>query len=121
MGVVPMQSVVFPRAYFLAAPNAWEAFKPLAYDKTGELVVSSDHLEFPGLRIDTAAITKVSYVMQGRDFVNHWVKVEYTAGGESRECYFADGGRLGWSGVLGGTRRMFSAVQAAASEAHRDS
>jgi hypothetical protein len=56
-------------------------------------------------------IQRVSDGKQRRYFVNKWVKVEYMNGTTPRVAFFADGGALGWSGVLGGTDRIFEAVK----------
>jgi hypothetical protein len=37
-----------------------------------------------------------------------WVEVSgVSSSGEVRRCFFADGSRLGWGGIFGGTRRLY--------------
>jgi len=85
----------------------------LAYQDVGKLTVSDSHLEFKGDQqtIVIDRIRRVSYGKQGRDFINNWVKVEYEEAGSCHRAFFADGGSLGWDGILGGTKRILEAIK----------
>lgn len=108
-----MEPVVFDRAYYLSRENTWLRFKLLAYDDTGKLTISESAIAFESAkrRLAIDRITGVSYGKQGRDFVNNWVKVEYLDEGAPALAFFADGGSLGWSGVAGGTAKMFEGIR----------
>ena len=85
----------------------------LAFRDIGQLIVGEDSLEFLG-RKEKVVITnvrRISYGKQGRDFVNNWVRIEYSDASHTSTAFFADGGFLGRGGLLGGTRRILAAVQ----------
>lgn len=84
--------------------------KLLAFSDVGTLVVGENYLEFKGKKenVHIANIRRISYGKQGRDFVNNWVKIEYD---NDKTAFFADGDRLGWKGIFGGTEQILEAVQ----------
>ena len=108
-----MEPQTFDKVWYLCGDSIWRIFRLLAYQDVGTLTVSDNQLEFKSnqrtLVIDR--MLRLSYGKQGRDFVNNWVKIEYDNGGSRHRAFFADGGSLGWDGVLGGTKRIFEAVK----------
>lgn len=45
--------------------------------------------------------------------IGKWVKVDYqTEEGVTEAVWFADGGNLGWSGLLGGNQKLFDVIRA---------
>jgi len=84
----------------------------LAYRDVGHLTINESSIEFKSASrsVVISKIRNVSYGRQGRDFMNKWVKVEYEEGGVLATASFADGNMLGWSGIFGGTRRIFEAI-----------
>jgi hypothetical protein len=108
-----MEPLVFDRAYYLSRENTWWRFRLLAYEDVGKLTISENSIVFQSTKRAVAIdrIQQVSYGKQGRDFVNNWVKIEYLDGDRPALAFFADGGSLGWSGVAGGTAKLFEAVK----------
>jgi hypothetical protein len=108
-----MQPCTFDKVWYLSGDSFWRIFRLLAYQDVGKLTVSDSQVEFKGDKhtIHIDRVLSVSYGKQGRDFVNNWVKIEYDDGSSSHVAYFADGGALGWDGVLGGTKRIFEVVK----------
>ena len=107
-----MADATFDKVWFLPRERRWGELN-LAYEDIGRLTVRADSLEFQG-RKGTLVIThirRVSCGKQGRDFINDWVKVEYGDGPSPSIAFFADGAGMGWSGVLGGTRKILEAVE----------
>ena len=49
--------------------------------------------------------------MQGRDFTNNWLKIEYGDSSKPSVAFFAGGNMLGWGGIFAGTRRLLEAVR----------
>ena len=113
---------IFPVAWFLGSENTWGDFHVLAYDDSGTLTVGDGELEFRGSKMATTIrhITRITLVQQGRDFINHWVKVEYVEGEVPVTVYLADGSSRGWGGILGGTRRMYGAIEESLRRSHSD-
>jgi hypothetical protein len=58
-------------------------------------------------------IERISLGRSGKDLINAWVIIEYDGG---RTAQFADGRNLGWSGMLGGTRKLMRAIENIAME-----
>jgi hypothetical protein len=85
----------------------------LAYTDKGKLIVGEESLEFQGkkARIIITGVRRISYVTQGNDFINKWVKIEYGDSPKISTAFFADGSELGWGGVFGGSKRILDAVQ----------
>jgi hypothetical protein len=108
-----MDTQTFDKVWYLCGDSFWRIFRLIAYQDVGTLTVSDTKLEFKGEKrtVVIEAILDVTYGKQGRDFVNNWVKVEYEIQGSRHKAFFADGGSLGWGGVLGGTKRMFEVVR----------
>ena len=100
----------FDNIWYLPSENTWQDFHWLAYRDTGSLTVADGVIAFTGRKgtVRIVDIAEVSYGKQGRDFVNNWVKVRSKSG---ELAFFADGGWRGWRGILGGTKRVFRAVQ----------
>jgi len=91
----------------------WYDLHLLAYRDVGRLTIEEKSLEFQGPRqtLLVETVLCVSYGKQGRDFVNNWVIVDYRDGVSTSTALFADGNMAGWSGVLGGTKRIFDAAR----------
>tara|TARA_B100000029_G_scaffold157234_1_gene152474 strand:+ start:1330 stop:1833 length:504 start_codon:yes stop_codon:yes gene_type:complete len=102
----------YSRVWYLPEENLWRDNRKnmFAMRDSGTLVVNNDSLVFTGKKeeVRIANIKKISYGKQGRDSVNNWVKVEYQDG---LTAFFADGSWLGWSGILGGTKKILNDVQ----------
>jgi hypothetical protein len=58
-------------------------------------------------QIRASRIERITYGKQGIDWINSWVTVDWGGG---RQALFADGGWLGWAGVLGRTRRIYRRI-----------
>jgi hypothetical protein len=104
---------VFNSVWFLPSENTWQAGNLLAFRDVGRLTIGGGGLVFEGQkgRVAISRVQRLSIGKQGRDFMNDWVKVEYGDPPHLSSVYFADGSLLGWGGLLGGTRRIFSVVQ----------
>jgi hypothetical protein len=89
--------------------------KMKAMTDRGSLDVSPGRLHFEGkwTSLDVTDIERISLGRSGKDFINTWVTLEYAGG---RTAQFADGGNLGWSGILGGTRKLMRAIESIAME-----
>jgi len=105
---------VFHNIWYLPKKNECRDKKVKAFYDVGNLTVdeSGKNVEFKGKRgnIKIDKIISVTYGKQGRDFVNNWVKVDFTNDNEPLVAYFSDGGLLGWKGMFGGTNKMFNAL-----------
>lgn len=104
----------FTQVWYFPRAKKWYDLNLLAYEDIGVLtVLDNNTLEFRGRRcgVSITNIRRVSYGMYGRDFINHWVKVDYGDGAKPAVALFADGDAVGWSGVLGGTKRIFDVVK----------
>jgi hypothetical protein len=91
----------------------WHDLHLLTYRDVGKLTIKENSMEFQG-RGQTLVlenVRRISYGKQGRDFVNNWVRVEYGDVESPSTALFADGSTRGWSGVLGGTKRIFEAAK----------
>jgi hypothetical protein len=108
-----MVAQTFEKVWYLPDENRWRNMNIKAFRDVGRLIVGDNVLEFQGKK-DTVIIKhvkRVSYGKQGRDFVNNWVKIEYGEDPELSTALFADGSKLGWGGIFGGTKRILAAVQ----------
>ena len=103
----------FTRVWFLPDENRWRDGNFLAFRAIGTLTVERDRLEFQTKteKVIIAAVKRVTFGKQGRDWVNNWVKVEYGNDTAISTAFFADGSWLGWGGIFGGTRRILTAVE----------
>jgi hypothetical protein len=96
--------------------DVWYRSRPIrvkgikAYEDVGVLSIDDDRLTFSGNKhnvvLENARVVRVQ--RRGRDFINRWVVVEDDSG---QQAMFADGSRLGWGGVLGGTTRLAHAIK----------
>jgi hypothetical protein len=84
-----------------------------AMEDRGTLAISPGRLVFHGPKksLDITGISEVSAKRHGRDIVNRWITVTYEDG---RTAMFVDGRLLGWSGLLGGNKRLLQAIEQAA-------
>ncbi len=108
-----MPAQVFNSVWYLPSENTWQAGNLLAFRDAGRLTIDEGGLVFEGQK-GRVAVTRVRHLSigkQGRDFINEWIKVEYGDPPHLSSVYFADGSLLGWGGLLGGTRRLYAAVQ----------
>ena len=103
----------FDGIWYLPDESRWGDGNLLAFRDVGRLIVSDDSIEFQGKkqRVLITGIKRISFGKQGRDFINDWVKIEYEAEQKAATAFFADGGLLGWGGLLGGTKKILEAVQ----------
>lgn len=110
---------VFNEVWYFPRAKKWYDLNLLAFHDIGVLTVLDGALEFKGNKgtVLISNIRRVSYGMYGRDFINHWVKVEYGDLPSSSTALFADGSVLGWGGVAGGTRKIFDVVKGLAAHA----
>ena len=92
--------------------KSWNDLHLLTYRDVGTLTISGKSLKFQGQHqtIVIENILRLSYGKQGRDFVNNWVRVDYGSSTSPSTALFADGNVRGWSGVLGGTKRIFDVL-----------
>jgi hypothetical protein len=102
-----MGITTFNNVWYLPSENIWQNFNTLAFRDSGRLIIHENSLEFNGNKgqVMITDIRRVTIGLQGRDFINNWVKVEYGADGKA---YFADGSLLGWGGVFGGTINIYN-------------
>ena len=92
----------------------------LAYTDRGTLHVAAGDLVFIGRKqtLTIGRVASISMGLQGADWVNQWVKLDYiSTTGDRHTAYFADGRFAGWGGLLGGTRRMFQMLKSLATAA----
>jgi hypothetical protein len=101
---------IFNNVWYRPNENRWRDMNLLAYSDIGTLIVDENFLEFKGKRenVHITNIRQISCGIQGRDFVNYWVTVDYDT---DKRAFFADGSLLGCGGVFGGTRRILQAVK----------
>ena len=107
---IDIARTTFDKVWYLPEENRWRDMNMLAMRDTGTLVVKDKSLEFQGKKehVHITDVKKISYGKQGRDFINDWVKINYSDG---KTAFFADGSQLGWGGMFGGTRRILDAVR----------
>jgi hypothetical protein len=82
------------------------------YNDVGVLHIGDDAVVFDGERqivIENPRL--VTYSRQGSNLINNWVKVVYGSGETPEVALFADGRFGGWGGLLGGTKRIFEAIE----------
>lgn len=107
-----MAAVVFHDVWFRYSESSWQQIELPAWQDKGTLEVDGAELRFHGAKYSFVIrdVTGVTYVSQGRDFVNKWARVDYLDGGEQRLALFNDGSALGWGGVFGGASRLYGAI-----------
>jgi hypothetical protein len=101
--------------WYLPSENTWKDFQIMAMKDTGTLTIDANGLSFKGssTNIEIKDIVSLSIGKQGRDFVNNWVKIEYCSNNnELQRAYFADGNMRGWSGIFGGTKKIYNQLKA---------
>ena len=106
----------FENVWYLPASNTWKDFNPLAMKDIGDLKVSAGCIIFSGSEYNVVItdVQSISYGKQGRDFINNWVKLLYfDRNNELLEAYFADGNKGGWSGIFGGTKKIYTLLNSA--------
>jgi hypothetical protein len=86
-------------------------FGPIrAWDDVGVLVIEPGRIEFLGRKqsfvVESPRV--VSVELRGADTINPWVEV---VGVDGERGFFADGRRLGWAGVRGGTAALAEAIE----------
>jgi hypothetical protein len=74
------------------------------YQDRGTLNVEKGTIRFVGKKESVSG--RVRSVDRKQLGINRWVHVQYGTNGETRDAYFMDSGLLGWSGVLGGNKRL---------------
>lgn len=92
--------------------DEWSGREIPVFKDSGRLTVYSNSLEFLGK--ETVVIEhckRISFGKQGKDFVNNWVKVEYGNDSMPQTAFFADGNWMGYGGVFGGAKKIFTALQ----------
>jgi len=89
-------------------------FFEFAPQDVGSLSVDKGTLGFTGnlIRLDGMRVVEVELRRIAGDFLNLWVKVKLESPADGiQDAYFADGRHMGWSGILGGTKRIFEAIK----------
>lgn len=104
------------KIWYRSEPLGWKNASVKAMEDTGSLLVEEGRIEFKGKK-KQVVITDIRSVElgrqfgeKGRDAVNKWVTVEY---GDGQLALFADGGALGWRGLLGGTKKLHKTLEEA--------
>jgi hypothetical protein len=108
-----MDATTFPNVWYRSRAIGSTEVTMKAMEDRGTLTVSAGKLVFEGKK-QTVEITDIESVesrREGRDFVNKWVIVTHPTG----EARFVDGRLLGWSGLLGGNKKLLTTIQQAAS------
>ena len=97
--------------WYLPTANTWKNPQIMAMKDIGTLTISTIGIMFNGgdTNLFINDIVSISYGKQGRDFINNWVKLEYyNKNNELTQAYFADGNNRGWSGIFGGTKKIYN-------------
>ena len=100
--------------WYLPSANTWKDFQMMAMKGIGTLTISLGLISFNGRNTNLIIDNPVSISdgKQGRDFINNWVKIEfYNKSNELTEVYFADGNNSGWSGIFGGTKKIYNILK----------
>ncbi|RWY47252.1 hypothetical protein [Mucilaginibacter gilvus] len=100
--------------WYLPSENTWKQFQYLAMKDIGTIAFFKDVISFTGEKTDIkiAQIISISYGKQGRDFINNWIKIDYhDETGVQSQAFFADGNNRGWSGIFGGTKKMYMLIK----------
>jgi len=105
-----MSEEEFKNVWYLPKELTWEDKSVFPIKHKGTLKLKGDFIEYL-YNDEIITITNIKHISigkQGRDFVNDWVKIDYDDG---KTAYFADGNAIGWSGIMGGTNRIFNAIK----------
>jgi hypothetical protein len=100
--------------WYLPSENTWKDFQIMAMKDTGRLQLHTNYISFKGrsTTLEIKDIISLSYCKQGRDFINNWVKIEYrSCDNEIEQAFFADGNKQGWSGIFGGTKKIYNLLK----------
>ena len=108
-----MLSQRFAKVWYRSKPLGVGEITLKAMEDSGSLTAEPGSIRFDGKKkgtIEIRDIKRVSAATAGRDFVNKWVTVEY---GADQVAMFVNAGMLGWSGILGGNRKLLAALESA--------
>jgi hypothetical protein len=108
-----LETTTFKGVWFRSRPVGNREVTMKAMEARGTLAISPGKLVFhsPKTNLDITGISDVSAQRHGRDIINRWITVTYEDG---RSAMFVDGRLLGWSGLLGGNKRLLEAIEQAA-------
>ncbi len=115
----PLQ--VFNNVWFLSGVQNWWGFL-FAYKDIGKLLIKEKSVDFIGETSNVAIpcfrkgpsgkeimnIEKIYFGKQSGDFINNWIKFDFSG---NQVALFADGSWLGWGGILGGTSKIFAFLE----------
>lgn len=85
-------------------------FREVIARHTGRLEIGPDSAMFTSktLKVVLSDIQSVEFFeLKGHP----WTHVAYVDSGTTANAYFCDGGNLGWRGMLGGTKRIYTALK----------
>lgn len=105
---------IFKNVWYRPDEASWhELMNAQAFVDRGTLVLEQGSLVFTG-KNHTVRITAANRIIFGkqkrgllRGLFGKCVKIDYSQG----TAFFMDGKWLGWHGVLGGTKRLYFAIQ----------
>jgi hypothetical protein len=105
---------IFKSVWYRPDEASWqEIMNAQAFIDRGTLVLEQASLVFTGKNhtVRIMAANRIVFGKQKRGFFifNKWVKIDYNQG----TAFFMDGKWLGWHSQLGGTKRLYSAIQKA--------
>ncbi|MGA3285148.1 MAG: hypothetical protein ABSD57_11915 [Verrucomicrobiota bacterium] len=88
-----------------------ELMNAQAFTDRGTLVLEQGSLVFTGKNhtVRIIAANRIVFGKLKRGLFNNWVKIDYN----QSTAFFMDGKWLGWHGLLGGTKKLYSAIQKA--------
>jgi hypothetical protein len=109
---------IFTNIWYLPGFQNWLGLL-FAYRDIGRLFIREKSIDFigetsivtiPCFRIDTSGkeimnIDKIFFGKQSGDFINNWIKFDFSS---NQVAFFADGSWLGWGGILGGTSKILA-------------
>jgi hypothetical protein len=103
----------FERVWYLALPPE-KSMVAMSTRLTGRLVVEREGALFQAksLRLEIHRVRSVTVGHEGTDTVNPWVRVIYGDDESASSAYFADATAIGWGGIFGGTRKIYTALKA---------
>lgn len=107
-------SQTFAKVWYRSRPLTMKDVTMKGMEDSGSLAVEPGRLIFEGKRkgrVEITGMRTVSAQRAGRDFVNRWITIDY---GDNQVAMFVDAGMLGWSGILGGNKRLLATIQEAA-------
>lgn len=106
-------SQILENIWYLPDETLWRGksrLYALSLRATGSLIINNDSLEFQA-RNSRIIIRDVLNISIKNFYSVIWIRVEYGEESRIQTAFFADASLLGWGGMLGGTRRIFDAVQ----------